>query len=150
MALYKKGQSGNPNGRPRGSQDRRVQYRQMLEPHVPTVLNKLVELANGGDLTAIKIFMDRVVPKINTELVNLSPIDKSKSAMQQLTALSEEIDEKVRSGEFSVETGTALYTMLDNRRKLLDTTELEQRIKSLEGIATDKTPKDGSDQKGKD
>jgi Family of unknown function (DUF5681) len=132
MALYKKGQSGNPAGRPKGIQDSRMHYRKLLEPHIPAVLNKLIELATAGDATAMRMFLERVIPRVNSDTVNLSPIDKSKSAMEQLTALSEEIDEKVRSGEFSVETGTALYTMLDNRRKLLDTTELEQRIKSLE------------------
>ncbi len=48
MARFKKGQSGNPAGRPKGIKDRRVKYRELLEQHTPALVSKTVELALGG------------------------------------------------------------------------------------------------------
>ncbi len=58
---WKAGQSGNPNGRTIGT-GRVDEYRRLLDPHVPDLLNILVEKAKGGDLTALRLVLDRVYP----------------------------------------------------------------------------------------
>ena len=58
---WKGGESGNPNGRPIGT-GRVDQYRRLLDPHVPDLLDILVEKAKGGDLTALRLVLDRVYP----------------------------------------------------------------------------------------
>lgn len=54
------GNKGGP-GRPRGS-GKRQQYLSMLDKETPEVLQKLIEIAKEGDLTAIKLVLDRVLP----------------------------------------------------------------------------------------
>lgn len=61
---FKKGQSGNPTGRPKGSKDKRTAYRELLEPHAPALIEKAVSMALEGDTTAMKICLDRLLPTV--------------------------------------------------------------------------------------
>jgi hypothetical protein len=61
MAKFIKGQSGNPSGRPVGV-TKTTEIRQQLENGSDGVIKKLLEMAEGGDIDAIKIVMDRVCP----------------------------------------------------------------------------------------
>ena len=55
------GKSGNPGGRPIGT-GRVNEYRKLLDPHVPDLLDILVQKAKGGDLAALRLVLDRVYP----------------------------------------------------------------------------------------
>ena len=63
---FKKGVSGNPVGRPKGSKNKitllkqslEVQLREQAEPFMPDVLNKAVELAMEGDRTMLKLLLE--------------------------------------------------------------------------------------------
>jgi hypothetical protein len=43
--VFKRGRSGNPNGRPKGIVDRRTALRELLAPHAQALIEKTVELA---------------------------------------------------------------------------------------------------------
>lgn len=64
--LFKKGQSGNPRGRPKGAKNKNAIMREKLvdalETNAIDVVNAIVKAAIRGDMTAAKIIMDRLVP----------------------------------------------------------------------------------------
>lgn len=64
--LYKKGVSGNPKGRPKGSKNKNQIIREKLidalEDGALDVVAAIVRAAKKGDMTAAKIIMDRLVP----------------------------------------------------------------------------------------
>jgi hypothetical protein len=76
MAHFKKGQSGNPKGRPKGATDRRGALRELLEPHAPELVEKAVELALEGDATALRMCLDRLIPSLpaDSSPVVLGPV----------------------------------------------------------------------------
>src|SRR4051812_226687 len=67
MAIFKPGQSGNLNGRPKGVADRRNGLREMLASHGEALVGKVVEMALEGDATAMRIAMERVLPAMKTK-----------------------------------------------------------------------------------
>ena len=62
---FQKGESGNPSGRPRGALNRAtVLAQELLAARVERIAAKLIELAEGGDMRAIRVCMDRLMPAI--------------------------------------------------------------------------------------
>ena len=59
---FEKGRSGNPAGRPRGCRNRSTQAAQLLlQGEAEALTRKAVELALGGDPTALRLCLDRVI-----------------------------------------------------------------------------------------
>ncbi|MCL2453622.1 MAG: DUF5681 domain-containing protein, partial [Alphaproteobacteria bacterium] len=60
---WKKGQSGNPKGRPVGTRNSVTNLGQsLLDEAVKDITEKCLEKARKGDLMAIKLVMERVCP----------------------------------------------------------------------------------------
>lgn len=66
-----KGQSGNPNGRPKGKRNELTELQQDLEiavrksissAKVVKIVEKMVEMAEQGDVKAAKLILDKVIP----------------------------------------------------------------------------------------
>ncbi|MEL0587103.1 MAG: DUF5681 domain-containing protein [Candidatus Thiodiazotropha sp. (ex. Lucinoma kazani)] len=59
---YKKGQSGNPKGRPKGIVDRRSLFRKHIESNTENLVKKVVAMALEGDVRAMKLCLERISP----------------------------------------------------------------------------------------
>ena len=59
---WKAGQSGNPKGRPKGSRDRYVVYREGIEHRIDGIIQKVAQLAEEGDLAACRLLLERIWP----------------------------------------------------------------------------------------
>jgi hypothetical protein len=74
---FQKGQSGNPAGRPRGIVNRATALAQnLLSERAEGIARKVIELAEEGDMAAIRVCMERLVPLIRHQpvAVELPPI----------------------------------------------------------------------------
>jgi hypothetical protein len=61
--VFKKGQSGNPQGKPRGALNKTtVPAQQLLEEEALEITRKIIELAKQGDPVALKLCLERVLP----------------------------------------------------------------------------------------
>jgi hypothetical protein len=60
---WAKDTSGNRSGRPAGSKNKSTDLlRQMLEGEAEDITRKAIDLALAGDLPAIRLFMERLLP----------------------------------------------------------------------------------------
>ncbi|OFX70149.1 MAG: hypothetical protein A2X12_08080 [Bacteroidetes bacterium GWE2_29_8] len=98
---FKKGCSGNPKGRPYGVRNKvSFAMRSMFEQEAFAVAGKLVELAKNGDMSAIKLILERVYPAPkNKELHFLLPEITDREGIEEAR---NEIQQAFVSGELAV------------------------------------------------
>lgn len=63
MTVFKPGISGNPLGRPKGSLNKHTQLANLMEDHAEALISKTVELALCGDPVALRLCIERLIPK---------------------------------------------------------------------------------------
>lgn len=128
---WKSGQSGNPNGRPRGASEA-GRLRSAIGEHVQEIIAQLVEKAKGGDTQAARILLERVLPPIKaTE----STVELDIPEDAGLTEQGEAIVRAVARGLIAPGQGGALLSGLGSVAKLKEIDELEKRIEALEAGA---------------
>ncbi len=128
--VFEPGKSGNPDGRPKGTADRRSELRKLLEPHAPELIAKLIELALEGDITALKHCLDKLVP-------NVKPTDEPIALMEfdeavDLTAKGEMVMEAVAAGTITPDQGSALQSIIAAQSRILEVNDLAARVSALE------------------
>lgn len=79
MARYKPGESGNRSGKKPGTINKRTQLAKLLEPHAEALVNKTVELALNGDSNALRLCIDRLIPKAKDGAIITMPNSRGMS-----------------------------------------------------------------------
>jgi hypothetical protein len=128
---FQKGESGNPAGRPRGSLNRTtVLMQSLLEANAEAIARKTIDLATGGDLTAIRICFDRLVPARKHEPIALD-LPRLDTAADTVTAAST-IVAAVAAGELAPSEAADIAKAVDIYVRALATQEFEERLAKLE------------------
>ena len=128
---FVKGQSGNPNGRPEGSRNKATILAQALfDGQAEELIQKCIQMALEGDSTAMRLCIERLVPPRKDRPVNLD-LPKMECVEDTVNAMAV-ISSGVGDGELTPSEGQVLSGMVENYRKAIETTELEERISNLE------------------
>ena len=128
---FQKGDSGNPAGRPRGARTRTtILLQKLLEDDGEALARKAIDLAKGGDLAALRMCMDRLVPARKHEpiAVDLPRLD---TAADTVTAAST-IVAAVAAGELAPSEAADIAKVVDIYVRALATQEFEERLAKLE------------------
>ena len=124
---FQPGISGNPSGRPRGIKDRRTTYTETIESMVPSLLEVLQSKALAGDLTAIKMLLDRVLPNRKAESNPVIVDSNDGLSNQAQTVLAQ-----ILTGAVSPEAGASAITAIQGVAKIIEVDELIKRVEALE------------------
>ncbi|MGE0917925.1 DUF5681 domain-containing protein [Trichlorobacter lovleyi] len=127
MAKFTPGQSGNGAGRPKGSSDRRTQLRELLQPHAADLISTVVTKALAGDMTAMRLCLDRIIPALKPQAEPVT-LDLSTGTLTEQAAA---IFQAVADGELPVDKGAELTAMLHNQARLRDADENSKLIKQI-------------------
>ena len=130
MAKFQPGQSGNPSGKAKGLKDKRTALRAMLQPHAQNLMDTAVRLALGGDTTALRICMDRLVAPIREEHIKVT-IPKITGPDDCTTAQANVLN-AVAAGEMLPSEGQVLAGLIDGLRRAFETSELSKRVAVIE------------------
>ena len=129
-------------GRPKGSPNRgKSEKERILEEFAPHLIRKCIALALNGDRTSLRICMDRVSAPRREGAVKLkfSPLRKA----ADINEASEKVTQAIRRGELTLPEGEALMGILETRLRLIERTELEQRLEKLEKNIQDNESREG-------
>lgn len=128
---FKKGKSGNPAGKPSGLRHKATRAVEgLLNGEAEAITRKAIEAALEGDMTAIRLVLDRVAPArrdrpITADLPQLSNVsDASQLCLEVLRATVE--------GKITPEESVKLASVVDVYRKVVEAAEFERRIEALE------------------
>ena len=129
--LWKKGESGNPAGKKTGTRHRTtLAVERLLDGEGEELTRKAIELAKDGDLTALKLCLERICPPRKSRPISLDLPDVKTSEGVSLAQTS--VVQAVGEGEITPEEGQVLSNILESRRKSIETVEHEQRLVELE------------------
>jgi hypothetical protein len=132
---FAKGQSGNPAGRPRGSRNATtLALESLLDGQAEAITQKAVELALAGDMTAIRLCMDRVLPPRKDRLVTFSL--PSINSAQDAAATVSAVLAAVAAGDLTPADAGEISKLIEAFVKVFETAELAERVKRLERMTS--------------
>lgn len=130
-SAFKPGQSGNPKGKPAGTRSKSTQLLlALMEGGAEKITQAVIEAAQGGDLMAAKIILDRVMPPAKERPVQVDIPDTSTS--EGVAAAQNAILQAVAAGDLLPGEASTLSTIVEAKRRAIETQELADRITQLE------------------
>lgn len=137
MCKFKQGESGNPLGRPKGIKDKRTALNKLLEPRAEALVTKAVEMALGGDITALRLCIERLIPRARTCVSVAGDFALSLNDIEDVKALSANNANVIKAfvgGELDFEQAQAIANLFEIQHKFIVGAELEQRLAAIEQV----------------
>jgi hypothetical protein len=102
----------------------------LLEGEAEALTRRCVEMALEGDATAMRLCLDRLLPKGRAVRLRLPlrTVDDLEAALANVTAA-------LAAGALALDEVATLTGLIEARRRLLETTELDRRLAALEAAA---------------
>ena len=130
---FQKGRSGNPAGRPRGSQNRKTLMAELLlQGEADALARKAIELALGGSETALRLCLDRLIAPRRERMVpfRLPPIEGAGDIAAAMAAVTG----AVADGTLTPGEAFALSQTVDTFLRAIDARDFERRLKHLDEV----------------
>jgi len=121
---------GNP-GRPQGARHKvTLAVEDLLRGEAEGLTRKAVDLALSGDTTALRLCLERIAPPRKDAPVNfdLPEMSNSSEAVQAASAILS----AVADGDITPHEGATVMGLVENYRRVLETSEFDARIAALE------------------
>lgn len=126
-------QTGNKygRGRPPGSRNKIARVcQQTLEVHAETLMKKCLYMALQGNPTALRLCMERLMPARRHRTVKFKV--PAVSTLADVDAASQSVMTAIASGQLTPAEGQTVSQILEGRRRVIETQDLEQRLRTLE------------------
>jgi hypothetical protein len=128
---FRKGRSGNPSGKPRGTRHKATMAVQaLLEGEAEALTRKCIDLAKEGDTTALRLCMERLAPAVKSRAVNLT-LPAIETAADILKAQAATIGAMAK-GDITPDEAVTIANVLEAKRRAIETVQMEERIARLE------------------
>jgi hypothetical protein len=128
---YKKGCSGNPNGKPKGARNKSTLAAEvLLEGSLDKICKKVEEEALNGNMQAAKMILERFLPPrkdrpIEIDLPSIFTFDDVLNAIGFIV-------NAVGKGKITPSEGELLARTVESYSKALESCQFESRLKNIE------------------
>jgi hypothetical protein len=128
---FQPGQSGNLRGKPRGCRHRvTLAAEKLLQGEAEALTRKAIELGLAGDVTALRLCLDRIVPHRKGRPVRFTmPTLRTPGDLVMALGI---IARAVGHGELTPEEGQAVAAVLNAQRQAIELVAIERRLGALE------------------
>jgi hypothetical protein len=128
---FAKGTSGNPSGRPQGSRNHSTLLMEsLLQGQAEQLTQKAIELALGGDITALRLCLERLIPPRKDRTIHL--VLPAIESVQQISLAMTRVSAAIGEGEITPTEGEVLSNVLVAHKTVLETGDLGRRMDELE------------------
>lgn len=128
------GVSGNPSGRPQGSRHRvTLAMEALLEGQHEALTQKAISAALGGDMTALRLCLDRLAPARRDAPVSIA-LPSVRNAADAVEA-SAAVLAAVAAGEVTPDEAGRVMALLTAHKSIVEAGDHEARIKALESFS---------------
>lgn len=135
VGRFQKGQSGNPNGRPKGSRNKAsLIVQSMIEGEAEEIAKKLLEMAKQGEMQAIKMIVERLLPPMKELPLNADLSIAGINEASDITASYSSLFDDVAAGEITLSEAKELANLLEGKRKAIETLEVKARLDELKAL----------------
>jgi hypothetical protein len=127
---FPKGRSGNPKGRPPGARNATTLLAErLLDGEAEALIRKVVQKAKRGNLPALRICIDRILPPrrerpVHFKMPELNSVSDASKAISALMSA-------VAKGELGASEAAELSKLIETYVRAVEATELEQRFLDL-------------------
>lgn len=128
---WRKGQSGNPAGRPKGARNHATRLaEQLLDGEAEELMRRCIELAKQGDKVALRLCIERICPprKERPVAFALPPLATAADVPQAMAAVAA----AVAGGELSLAEAGEVTRIIEGFATAIEVHDLEARIRALE------------------
>ena len=128
---WKKGQSGNPAGMPKGTRHRATMLAEkLMEDDAENIVRAVVSAAKAGDPTAMRLCIERLIPvsKGRAVVFDLPTIETATDVANALGAIAG----AMAAGELTPDEAGAVAGVMEAKRRAIETVEHEERLRKLE------------------
>ena len=128
---FKKGQSGNPAGKPKGTRHRTtILAERLMQAEAEGVVNVVIAAAKNGDIPAARIILERIAPprKDNAIAFELPVLESAADATKAMAAVLS----AVATGDVTPGEAGEVAKLIEAFAKTHEMYELERRIAALE------------------
>lgn len=131
---------GNP-GRPPGSKNKITQMvEQLAEGQAEQLVQKVLDLAQAGDVSCLRMMLDRLWPPRKGQPVNvvMPPINTSQDVLPAIAS----IWTAIREGRLTPDEASALSIVIDRSIQAIELHDIAKRIAALEEAQDKQNEKD--------
>lgn len=128
---FKKGQSGNPAGKPKGARHKTtLAVQALLDGEAEALTRKAVDLALAGDIAALRLCLERIAParKDTPVSIDLPEIASTLSASEAIAAVLY----AVAKGNITPSEGSEIAKLVDCYIRTIETHDFNKRLAELE------------------
>ena len=128
---FQPGNSGNPAGRKVGSRNKvTLAMEALLEGEAEALTRVAIDKALGGDTMALRICFDRLYPpqKGRSVRINLPSIKQADDVVRGYEAVLNAVSD----GTITPDEASTISSVLEAKRKAIETVEMEARLAVLE------------------
>jgi uncharacterized protein DUF5681 len=127
---FPQGASGNPAGRPPGSRNAATALAEaLLDGEAGALVRKCIEMALDGNIAAIKLCLERLVPRRGRS----ATLDMPEIAtVADILAAMRGVARAVATGGITATDGAELSRLLETLLRAMEAGEFERRLKELE------------------
>ena len=128
---FAKGHSGNCAGKPRGARHYTTRLAEaLIENEAEILVRKVIELAIAGDIAALKICIDRILPARRERSVHFK-VQVAKNGDGLMLAFDQAL-KAVAKGEITPDEAATIAGIIESRCRVFEHVELIGRIEALE------------------